>query len=730
MFSLGSFDIKNTLKKISEIQMPDSQKPGEKPLKNRQTPMVKAFQQSDYDIIYPEGELIDVDPDTQSGYIVRQGSVAVEMIIPAPGGLLTIGLDTVEAGEYFNIHSLFGFKLEDGSNLRYRTQCRTIIMPVTEDMLPQNPQKLSLILRSFMQTAARREGKLRQLTGYALQRAEEKRADRTGGSSQLLNKYRQELEKRGKRIAELEKAISDSRTAIQQTPERGVRITEIENANAVLRRDKLKLSQNLKTLDEELTKTRGKLALEERTRKALERRNAELTQQLASSESAVSSAKFPSANFLLESHELGDLEKSAKHFRDAAAHFENLATMMQRAMELIAEDNPGMVISEDVMMLMTGQEPTPRPSVKKARAYRDSKDFKTIHLGSESPESALAKADHDNEWVDTSAQTPYAKQKPEVYRGGGLPKHKQTDRNQVGLTAQNTANGIDDENSPNSGQIHSEGSLSQMDVNAILEEFVEHEPRSSESLVYDVPPSSGINAPYPGGASWDEPDTGNRQTRPFIPDGDHFATNSEIDIPPHPPAPRLDEPPQAKTPNNNARGSTKISGRHLHPSTGSGFPPHEVDSDITPVVPEFPPNEQKDSPKSVGKPPPSWKGNTFFGRSEGSDTYDPQEIPTRQEESGSTHSAVNFTDENTEVRQIQEDWRNRSQQPIHPIQPKKPAIISSANDASSPPEILIELEAEEANLTMSDAEWIDSDSVRTTKAYAFRAPGKPPKPKT
>ena len=59
---------------------------------------------------------------------------------------MTIGLDTVEAGEYFNIHSLFGFKLEDGTNLRYRAQCRTVIMPVTEDMLPK---RLELNLNNF-----------------------------------------------------------------------------------------------------------------------------------------------------------------------------------------------------------------------------------------------------------------------------------------------------------------------------------------------------------------------------------------------------------------------------------------------------------------------------------------------------------------------------------------------------------------------------------------------------
>ncbi len=712
-------------------------RPGENTgAKKRETPSVKAFQQSDYDVIYPEGETIDVDTEIQAGYIVRQGSVAVEMIITAPGGLMTIGLDTVEAGEYFNIHSLFGFKLEDSASLRYRAQCRTVIMPVTEDMLPQDLQKLSAILRSFMQTSARREGKLRQLTGYALQRAEEKRVDRGGGNSQLLTKYRQELEKRVQRIASLEQELVETKNTSTQMQELGIRLTELENANAAIRRDKLQLSENLKNTEDELRSLRNKLALEERTRKALEKRNADLTKQLAVQNYATSSARFPSANILLESNELSNFESGAKQFRKAAAHFESLAIMMQRAMELIAEDNPGIVISEDVMMLMTGQEPPARPSVENARAQRDSADFKTIHLGSDSPEVAAAKAGVRAE-----------------------KSHKQTDRNILPRKPQNFSDDAPPSAS-DSQSIRSESSLSEIDVQAILEEFVSDDDPPKIPRVSELPQSSGVNVPYPKfGNQWDaEPDTG-RPTRPFVPDGDFQATNSDIDIPPNLPTPHLSEPSRMQTPIDGARRATKISGRYLQPidKQTECSTDREIDSDITPVVPEYP--RQNTSQNSRVQ---SWDDDTFSAR--------PEEIPTRKEGSGPRHPAINFPDESTDVRQIQEDWRSRLQQSGKPNNSDEAIPLSSQNIPAPPANLFSEIEpvqkaptsfrdwedVEEAdpselNATGDQDELIqvtevysspgeafynpqppapDEVNKQSTIAYDFPAPGKPPKPKS
>ncbi|MDF1496446.1 MAG: hypothetical protein P1P90_00110 [Patescibacteria group bacterium] len=698
--------------------------------------MVRAFQQSDYDVIYPEGEIIDIDPDTKAGYIVRQGSVAVEMIITAPGGLMTIGLDTVEAGEYFNIHSLFGFKLEDGANLRYRTQCRTIIMQVTEDMLPKDSQKLAVILRSFMQTAARREGKLRQLTCYALQRAEEKRVDRGGGSSQLLNKYRQELEKRGKHIAELESKLANMGVVKSQSQQLSTRFTEIENANAILRRDKLQLSEELKKLQGKLKAVEGELAIERRTRLALEKRNTELTQQIAKQDSAASSARFPSANLLLDSSEFNDLEASAKQFKKAAEYFEGLskglATMMQRAMELLAQDNPGMIVKNDVMMLMTGEEPAPRPSVEKARARHNSERFKTMNLGSESPESAVAR---------------------------GNPKHKETDRNIMHREPQNDRN--DENNEPDSTSSFSKcPPLSQKDIKAIREEF-----DVDSALADPARSSAGINAPYPKGLhdTWDdefEPES--RNTKPFIPEDGQTPTNSDIDIPPAPPTPRLSEPSLG-----GKKDQSKDLGRYRFRADelSDDFPALEADSDITPIVREFPPEQPTGPMPRVSNRSNGWEGDTYSSRSR---EIELSRAPTHPKESGREYPAVNFRDESTDVREIQEDWQRKLKDKTPPADPNEFLIPGSANfaqpqssaqDSKIPPSSLRDLvdekEADPSDLSdlvddedeliqvtevysspgkvvcdprPGEATISNTEDIRRTRSYQFPAPGKPPKP--
>ena len=540
------------------------------------------------------------------------------------------------------------------------------------------------------------------------------------------------------RVAELEHELlatqqqlshAQKTRAEQQPSQLSQKIMELENANAALRRDKLKLSENLKITEEELKSQNSKLALEERTRKALEQRNADLTKQLAAQNSAASSARFPSANILLESTELSDLESGAKRFRDAAAHFESLAIMMQRAMELIAEDNPGMVISKDVMMLMTGEEPPARPSVEKARARRDSKDFKTIHLGSESPEVAAAKAGVRAEKSHKQTDRNIAHRLPDPQRNATVNKSEESDE------------------SPDDA------------IDEILKDFVVKDD-SNQIPQSIVPSSTGVNVPFPRssnlGDTWDnEPDTGSRPTRPFVPDGSFQATNSEIDIPPDPPTPRLSAP---STPTNGTRRATGISGRHLQPidRQDSRFTDHEVDSDITPVVPEYP---RQNTPQSSQTQ--NWDGDTFNAV--------PDEIPTRKEGSGSRHPAINFPDESTDVREIQEDWRNKLQQTGRSDDPNKVITPSSQNIPAPPANLFGEIEPvqkaptsfrdwedeEEADLSElsatgdqdelqqvtevysspGEAFYIpqtpsSKDDKRSTIAYDFPAPGKPPKPKS
>lgn len=353
-----------------------------------------------------------------------------------------------------------------------------------------------------------------------------------------------------------------------------MRLTELENANTALKRD---------------------LNLERKLRKALEKKNSELLQQIAnSSSSGVSSAKFPSAAHLLESDELSELETNAKRFREAASHFEELANKMHRALELLAEDNPGMIVSEDVMQLMVGEEPPARSSVEKAKARRDSAEFKTVHMGSMSPEKALRR----------ERRTPPM----------DLSRSKKPD-----------------DTAPKS--------LSDKDISEILQEFVSENPGTNEAHSEKEFPKS--------------------RTRPFIPDSDHPATNSEVDIPQAPPTPR---------------------------ANFDGFTETEADSDITPIVVEYPP--------------------------------------------------VSFPDEGSDVIEIQEDWRNALNGKITP----EPPVVHAAEAD----------EDDDAPILDDDIDWLGTDTTETysspgtliedasfkpdsnrqTRSYDFPAPGKPPKPKS
>ncbi|GEM_PF-1441336 len=320
----------------------------------RDNPVIKSLPKGSFDTIYPEGEIINIDSNDTACYIVRQGSVMVEMLLPAPDGLKKIELDNIEAGEYFNVNALFNIKLDNKIELRYRAQCQTVIMRVTLDMLPKDPQKLSKILASFIQTAIRREDKLRQLTGYALQRAEEKKSDRKNSDILFIQSLHEEIEETTKKLETVKKT------------------------NSIL-------SRNKQVLEIEIRSVKESLNFEKRMRLALEKRVSELTKLLAERDKIITQTKFPSTFYLLESRELRDLEEHAKRFREAAKHFEDMTQKMHRAVELMAQDNPGMYLSVDVMMLLTGEEPPARDSVVYVKADRDEGGFKTLSFGSQDP---------------------------------------------------------------------------------------------------------------------------------------------------------------------------------------------------------------------------------------------------------------------------------------------------------------------------------------------------------
>ncbi|MFW5738754.1 MAG: hypothetical protein ACOC1F_00165, partial [Myxococcota bacterium] len=139
------------------------------------------------------------------------------------------------------------------------------------------------------------------------------------------------------------------------------RVRVLEETNQGLRE---KLERNTKALSSALAQCRtleNRCDFENRARAALEQRLSDLMQQMVDKpEDTALSSRFPAAVTVLESAELEELERAARQHRKLADQFENRANMLHRAIELLEHDNPGMLIAEDVMMLMLGEEPPDR----------------------------------------------------------------------------------------------------------------------------------------------------------------------------------------------------------------------------------------------------------------------------------------------------------------------------------------------------------------------------------
>ncbi|MCU0693128.1 MAG: hypothetical protein MUF54_17180 [Polyangiaceae bacterium] len=109
-----------------------------------------------------------------------------------------------------------------------------------------------------------------------------------------------------------------------------------------------------------------KCNFEKRARAALEQRVVELMQQVVEQkpDGTNLSSRFPTAICILESTELDDLERAARRHRELAEDFESRARRLHRAIELLERDNENLIIADDVMLLMLGEEPPERPTAR------------------------------------------------------------------------------------------------------------------------------------------------------------------------------------------------------------------------------------------------------------------------------------------------------------------------------------------------------------------------------
>jgi hypothetical protein len=134
----------------------------------------------------------------------------------------------------------------------------------------------------------------------------------------------------------------------------------LEEQNKALRDQLERTTKGLSTALGQCRALEQKYEFESRARTALEQRLSELMQKVVERPEDPLSSRFPTAVAVLESKELEELERAARHHRRLAEQLDNRANRLHRAIELLEHDNPAMIIAEDVMMLMLGEEPPPR----------------------------------------------------------------------------------------------------------------------------------------------------------------------------------------------------------------------------------------------------------------------------------------------------------------------------------------------------------------------------------
>ncbi len=189
----------------------------------------------------------------------------------------------------------------------------------------------------------------------------------------------------GMLFAKWAEAIERLRTVSLEADEAAARLRDVDRAGRDMSATAVidaweagkvrEAEQRLEALQDELERTQvavwearqkaeeaqRKLDLERRARGALEQRVLELMQRVADQPAPGAGEKFPSAIRILESAELEEMESEARRYREMAADYETRARMLHRAFEMLAEDNPGLVIKPSVMQLMMGEEPEPGP---------------------------------------------------------------------------------------------------------------------------------------------------------------------------------------------------------------------------------------------------------------------------------------------------------------------------------------------------------------------------------
>jgi len=348
-----------------------------------ESPEIITFETGD-DLIR-EGERIEYP----CAWLVIEGEIEERMTVYMPGqGMAEHPLFLACEGDLVNVQGLVPSYRDQPAFCSLHAVSDGWAAKVSADKLPPTAGVFDTMFRKTVE-AIERERQMVALYGSVVtlfQNSPDSLPFVPADAQQMMQRLLRALEERGY----LSQSVHGSAYAASSAD----RVRVLEDENRTL---KERLDRSTKGLSSALNQCRNleqKCDFENRARAALEQRLSDLMQQVVEKpEENPLSTRFPSAVTVLESKELEELERAAKQHRKLADQFENRANMLHRAIELLEHDNPGMVIAEDVMMLMLGEEPPDRDNPPPTRhtmpmLLDPSKPPATVPRPGEAPESS------------------------------------------------------------------------------------------------------------------------------------------------------------------------------------------------------------------------------------------------------------------------------------------------------------------------------------------------------
>jgi hypothetical protein len=291
--------------------------------------------------------------DDPRAWLVVEGEIEERMTVYLPGqGMVEQPFFLACSGDLVNVQALVSAYQKAPAIGSLHAVGDGWAACVRPDMLPSTGGIFAALFQKTVE-AMERERQMLALYGSVaslFQHASDSLPFVPADPRQMMQRLVHALEERG--------YLSRSQRGVAHASADRVRV--LEEQNKALRDQLERTTKGLSTALGQCRALEQKYEFESRARTALEQRLSELMQKVVERPEDPLSSRFPTAVAVLESKELEELERAARHHRRLAEQLDNRANRLHRAIELLEHDNPAMIIAEDVMMLMLGEEPPPR----------------------------------------------------------------------------------------------------------------------------------------------------------------------------------------------------------------------------------------------------------------------------------------------------------------------------------------------------------------------------------